>query len=83
MNSPQCCVRLYPNCIDPDRRLRRRTDDRQTKKCFATDKNAADTRAADEEAIRAAGKAFVEAYNARDAKKLASLYTPEAVYLDP
>ena len=42
-----------------------------------------DPRAADEAAIHAAGKAFIEAYNARDAKKLATLWSPEAVYIDP
>jgi uncharacterized protein (TIGR02246 family) len=42
-----------------------------------------EARAADEAAIRASGAAFVEAYNARDAKKLASLWTPEAIYIDP
>jgi uncharacterized protein (TIGR02246 family) len=45
--------------------------------------NAADARAADEAAIRAAGKAFMDAYQARDAKKLAALWSPEAVYTDP
>jgi len=40
-------------------------------------------RAADEAAIKAAGAAFLEAYNARDAKKLAALWSPEAVYIDP
>ena len=40
-------------------------------------------RAADEAAIKAAGAAFLEAYNARDAKKLAALWAPEAVYIDP
>jgi ketosteroid isomerase-like protein len=37
----------------------------------------------DEAAVRAAGAAFLEAYNARDAKKLAALWSPEAVYVDP
>lgn len=37
----------------------------------------------DEAAIRASGAAFLEAYNARDAKKLAALWSPEAVYVDP
>jgi len=40
-------------------------------------------RAADEAAIKAAEAAFREAYNARDAKKLAALWSPEAVYVDP
>ena len=44
---------------------------------------ASDPRAADEAAIKAAGAAFLEAYNARDAKKLAALWSPEAVYVDP
>ena len=44
---------------------------------------ATDSRAADEEAIRASGAAFIEAYNAGDAKKLAALWSPDAVYLDP
>ena len=39
--------------------------------------------AADEAAIRAAGKAFMDAYQARDAKKLAALWSPEAIYTDP
>ncbi len=42
-----------------------------------------DSRAADEAAIRASGAAFMEAYKARDAKKLAALWSPEAVYIDP
>jgi uncharacterized protein (TIGR02246 family) len=44
---------------------------------------APDSRSTDEAAIRAAGAAFIEAYNARDAKKLAALWTPEAIYIDP
>jgi uncharacterized protein (TIGR02246 family) len=44
---------------------------------------AAADNADDEAAIRAAGAAFIEAYNARDAKKLATLWSPEAVYVDP
>jgi uncharacterized protein (TIGR02246 family) len=43
----------------------------------------ADTRADDEAAIRASGVALLQAYNARDAKKLASFWSPEAVYVDP
>lgn len=43
----------------------------------------ADARSADEAAIRAAGAAFIEAYNAGDAKKLAALWSPEAIYVDP
>jgi uncharacterized protein (TIGR02246 family) len=37
----------------------------------------------DEASVRAAGAAFLEAYNARDAKKLAALWSPEAIYVDP
>jgi uncharacterized protein (TIGR02246 family) len=45
---------------------------------------ADDTQEADDEAaIRAAGAKFIEAYNARDAKKLAALWSPEAIYSDP
>jgi uncharacterized protein (TIGR02246 family) len=43
----------------------------------------ADARSANEAAIRSSGAAFLEAYNARDAKKLAALWSPEAVYVDP
>jgi ketosteroid isomerase-like protein len=45
--------------------------------------NVAEARAADEAAIRATGKVFMDAYQARDAKKLAALWSPEAVYTDP
>jgi uncharacterized protein (TIGR02246 family) len=48
----------------------------------ATDTNAAQ-HADDEAAIRAIGAEFIQAYNARDAKKLAALWSPEAVYVDP
>lgn len=34
-------------------------------------------------ALRASGAAFIAAFNARDAKKVAALWTPEAVYRDP
>jgi uncharacterized protein (TIGR02246 family) len=37
----------------------------------------------DEAAVRAASEAFLNAYNARDAKKLAALWSPEAIYTDP
>src|SRR3954451_19555107 len=37
----------------------------------------------DEAAIRKADDAYVEAYNKRDAKALAALWSPEAVYVDP
>src|SRR5947207_2487472 len=49
----------------------------------AAKSEATDSRAADEAAIRASGAAFLEAYNAGDAKKLAALWSPDAVYLDP
>jgi uncharacterized protein (TIGR02246 family) len=39
--------------------------------------------AADEEAIRKSDEAYVEAYNKHDAKALAALWSPEAVYVDP
>jgi len=42
-----------------------------------------EARAADTAAIHAAGAAFMEAYKARDAKKLAALWSPEAIYIDP
>jgi uncharacterized protein (TIGR02246 family) len=44
---------------------------------------AAEDAPADEAAIRASGSAFVAAYNARDAKRLAALWSPEAIYMDP
>src|SRR5262245_59865175 len=43
----------------------------------------ADTRTADEAAVRAAGAEFIDAYNARDAKRLAAQWSPEAIYIDP
>lgn len=50
----------------------------------ASAKPVATSQYAREEAeIRAAGAAFIEAYNARDAKKLAAQWAPEAVYTDP
>src|SRR5688572_16460227 len=47
--------------------------------------NAADdaTRSADESAIRANANKYVEAYNRRDSSTMASMWSPEAVYLDP
>jgi uncharacterized protein (TIGR02246 family) len=44
-----------------------------------TQPNSAD----DEAAVRAAWVEFVEDYNARDAEKLAELWSPEAIYSDP
>src|SRR5262245_9893748 len=37
----------------------------------------------DEAAIRKSDQAYVEAYNKHDAKALAALWSPEAVYVDP
>ena len=37
----------------------------------------------DEAAIRKSDDAYVEAYNKHDAKALAALWSPEAVYVDP
>src|SRR5215212_5445406 len=37
----------------------------------------------DEKAIRKADDAYVEAYNTQDAKAIASMWSPEAVYVDP
>lgn len=37
----------------------------------------------DEKAIRKADDAYVEAYNKQDAKAIASMWSPEAVYVDP
>lgn len=39
--------------------------------------------AADEAAIRENAAKFVEAYNRRDSKTMASMWSPEAVYMDP
>jgi len=39
--------------------------------------------AADESTIRANADKFVEAYNRRDSKTMASMWSPEAVYTDP
>jgi uncharacterized protein (TIGR02246 family) len=39
--------------------------------------------AEDEAAIRKTDNAYVEAYNKQDAKALAALWSPEAVYVDP
>jgi uncharacterized protein (TIGR02246 family) len=39
--------------------------------------------AADEAAIRANVDKYVEAYNRRDSKTMASMWSPEAVYMDP
>lgn len=50
----------------------------------ASGRSVATTQHADDvAAIRAAGAVFLEAYNARDAKKLAALWSVDAVYTDP
>src|SRR4051812_49481838 len=50
--------------------------------CFALNVCRAD-QAADEAAIRKNDDAYVEAYNKHDAKAIASMWSPEAVYVDP
>jgi len=50
---------------------------------WAAGLQADDEASPDESAIRASGVAFVAAYNGRDAKALAVLWSPEAVYMDP
>lgn len=49
---------------------------------FAPGDSRAD-QAQDEAAIRKSDEDYVEAYNKRDAKALAALWSPEAVYVDP
>ena len=44
---------------------------------------AAADQAADEAAIRANAEKYVEAYNRRDSKTMASMWSPDAVYQDP
>jgi hypothetical protein len=39
--------------------------------------------ASDEKAIRKGDDAYVEAYNKQDAKAIAAMWSPEAVYVDP
>src|SRR5437868_4885535 len=50
--------------------------------CFVSNVCRAD-HAEDEAAIRKTDDAYVEAYNKQDAKALAALWSPEAVYVDP
>src|SRR4029079_10349305 len=50
--------------------------------CLALNVCRAD-QADDEAAIRKSDDAYVEAYNKQDAKALAALWSPEAVYVDP
>jgi ketosteroid isomerase-like protein len=50
--------------------------------CLAINIARAD-QAADEAAIRKNDAAYVEAYNKNDAKAVAALWSPEAVYVDP
>lgn len=49
----------------------------------ATEQPAAGDTSADEEAIRANIAKYVESYNRRDSKTMASMWSPEAVYMDP
>ena len=50
--------------------------------CLALDVCRAD-QAEDEAAIRKNAEAYVEAYNKHDAKALAAMWSPDAVYMDP
>jgi uncharacterized protein (TIGR02246 family) len=50
---------------------------------FALGAVARADQAADEAAIRALGEKYVEAYNRRDSKSMAGMWSPEAVYMDP
>ena len=50
--------------------------------CFVTNTCRAD-QAEDEAAIRQSDEAYVTAYNKQDAKALAAMWSPEAVYVDP
>src|SRR6185295_5260064 len=50
--------------------------------CFVSNACRAD-QADEEAAIRKSDDAYVEAYNKQDAKALAALWSPEAVYVDP
>jgi uncharacterized protein (TIGR02246 family) len=50
---------------------------------FAIAAAARADQAADEAAIRALGEKYVEAYNRRDSKTMANMWSPEAVYMDP
>jgi uncharacterized protein (TIGR02246 family) len=49
----------------------------------APQEESVDKTAADEAAIRKNAQAYDAAYNARDAKALAALWSPEAIYADP
>jgi uncharacterized protein (TIGR02246 family) len=51
--------------------------------CFLTTIESRADQAEDEAAIRKTDEAYVEAYNKQDAKALAALWSPEAVYVDP
>ena len=50
---------------------------------FAFGVGARADQAADEATIRANGEKYVEAYNRRDSKTMAEMWSPEAVYMDP
>jgi uncharacterized protein (TIGR02246 family) len=54
-----------------------------TAACCAFGVVAKADQAADEAAIRANGEKYVEAYNRRDSKTMANMWSPEAVYMDP
>lgn len=49
----------------------------------ATDPSAPSEVSSDEAAIRAGVEKYVEAYNRRDSKTMASMWSPDAVYMDP
>jgi uncharacterized protein (TIGR02246 family) len=49
----------------------------------AASPTAAEARSPEDSAIRKNAAAYVEAYNARNAKALAALWSPDAVYMDP
>jgi uncharacterized protein (TIGR02246 family) len=49
----------------------------------AADDTAPDHRSADEAAIRANADKYVEAYNRRDSKTMAGMWSPDAIYMDP
>ena len=50
--------------------------------CFVSNACRAD-QADDEAAIRKSDEAYIAAYNKQDAKALAAMWSPEAVYVDP
>jgi uncharacterized protein (TIGR02246 family) len=54
-----------------------------TAQLVAQEAPATANQAADEAAIRANGDKYVEAYNRRDSRTMAGMWSPEAVYMDP